>query len=313
MHLHLLLFKSPSPSNSKDDYLSLSLPLPHTIRTSYIPVLSTQFCNLSHLRDVLVAEGGDRNRNVVFTSPRAVEAYKLALFDQSTSLLNVEEASSLKRYTGRKFFVVGPATKRALMGLPEEIRPEEGEVEGETSGSSEALARHILATFPRLASDAGSKHESRQDHDLEHGNESNGGEGFIYLVGDKNSPLFSSLLREAGHEVDEIQVYSTSPDIESLKSSFQAISPPSSSDERVIALFFSPSSARVALPLTQEHFKNHKSPELELVVGAIGGTTRKYLEEEEGLSVPIVAKTPSAEGVEEAIKQWIMVTPSSTK
>jgi uroporphyrinogen-III synthase len=95
-------------------------------------------------------------------------------------------------WSSTPFYVVGKSTASSLFAIrsahphspfvPEDIR-------GETSGTSEQLARFILKDL--------------ESHPIPHR------KPFLYLTGDKNRDTLPSILREAKLELDALKVYET--------------------------------------------------------------------------------------------------------
>lgn len=113
----------------------------------------------------------DRYAGWIFTSPRAVEAFRRALAPAASAQADRENAWKTKR-----MFAVGPRTAAALRSLG--FEPEGGE-----AGSAERLARRILKTGVRGP--------------------------LLFACGDRRRDALPAILREAGVSAEEIVAYRT--------------------------------------------------------------------------------------------------------
>jgi uroporphyrinogen-III synthase len=117
-------------------------------------------------------------------------------------------------------------------------------------------------------------------------------------------PELEEILVEAGAAVDAVAIYSTVPAGPQEAAPFlDALS----RGERVDAVTFaSPSAVRAFLEITGERGRRLlESPEVKLV--AIGPTTAGALDDE-GLAVAAQARSPSAEGLAEAVVRALALT-----
>ncbi|XP_062435575.1 uroporphyrinogen-III synthase isoform X2 [Rhea pennata] len=132
--MRVLLLKDPKDKDSGPDPYIKELGL-YGFEATLIPVLSFEFISLESLFEKLShpeCYGG-----LVFTSPRALEAIKICLKENSKS--EAWSKSLKQRWKAKKAYVVGKATA----SLVEEIglAPQ-----GEKSGNAEKLAEFICSS-----------------------------------------------------------------------------------------------------------------------------------------------------------------------
>ncbi|XP_074015089.1 uroporphyrinogen-III synthase isoform X2 [Numenius arquata] len=233
--MKVLLLKDPKDKDSGPDPYIKELGL-YGFEATLIPVLSFEFISLESLFEKLShpeCYGG-----LVFTSPRALEAIKICLKENSK-----DEAwlKSLKqRWKTKPTYVVGKATA----ALVEEI----GLIpQGEKSGNAEKLAEYICSKKPNSSA-------------------------LLFPCGALKREVLPTALREKGIPLESLTVYQTTQHTdlqESLSSYFSQQGIPAS------VVFFSPSGVKFCLQHIQKlsgDFLNH------IKFAAIGPATAEALE-----------------------------------
>lgn len=122
---------------------------------------------------------------------------------------------------------------------------------------------------------------------------------YLIIRGDKSLEEIPAALKQAGRDVVELTVYSTSPrsDIaQSLAVALRTVCQNEAPPTPIWLAFFSPSSASYVLP----HIPTGLLEQSRLRYFVIGETTRSYLEEQ-GMTVHAVAGEPNARGLSTAI------------
>ncbi|XP_077206194.1 uroporphyrinogen-III synthase isoform X3 [Paroedura picta] len=131
--MKVLLLKEPKENeNGPDPYLK-ELGL-HGLEATLIPVLAFEFISLQALFEKLLHP--EQYCGLIFTSPRAVEAFKLCLGDDGKK--EAWKNSLEEKWNTKPVYVVGKVTA----GLVGEIglTPQ-----GETCGNAEKLAGYICS------------------------------------------------------------------------------------------------------------------------------------------------------------------------
>lgn len=247
----------------------------------FLPVLSHKLVNLDKIARVLTAKdqesfGASQDlqgrsasisafAGVIFTSQRAVEAWAEAGKVALQGNVTLQTA-----WQSIPFYAVGPATASALLRLDSRLRPP----------SSLVLGANETGNAIRLASFIASHLSSKSAAPL------------LYLSGDKRKDTLESLLKEQGVRLHEIQAYET----------FQ--SPTFEEDYRRVQLkgpfewsvFFSPSGAKMLLPLLERESNVIPSPQ----IAAIGPTTRDYLLSQ-NMKVAAMAECPNPDALVKAM------------
>ncbi|NXG02638.1 HEM4 synthase, partial [Sakesphorus luctuosus] len=256
--MKVLLLKDPKDQDSGPDPYIKELGL-YSLEATLIPVLSFEFSSLESLFEKLShpeCYGG-----LVFTSPRALEAIKLCLKDNSK-----KEAwsKSLKQmWTMKPTYVVGKATA----SLVEEIglTPQ-----GEKCGNAEKLAEYICSR------------------------ETPNSSALLFPCGALKREVLPTVLREKGVPLEGLTVYQTTPhpDLQqALSTHFSQQGIPAS------VVFFSPSGVKFCLQHIQKlsgDMINH------IKFAAIGPTTAEAMGAA-GLPVSCTAETPTPQGLAAAI------------
>ncbi|KAF7374977.1 Uroporphyrinogen-III synthase [Mycena sanguinolenta] len=262
-------------------------------RCSSVPVLETVLVNIETLTATVCA-GPQQYAAVIITSGRASEAWCRVVDEQSSP-------ESHSPWESTPFYVVGKSTASALKAsrfAPIDIR-------GESSGTSEELAKFILADLDSLP--------SKQ-------------KPFLYLTGDKNRDTLPRILQSVGVTLSPLQVYQTQgsskfPD--DLK--FALESPSHQGNElslRVTTLranfpgaesdiwwivFFAPSAAEFVAPFLRNHFDFRSADTTtpparhNARVASIGPTTSAFLQDTLNIVVDAVASKPSADNLLQVI------------
>ncbi|NXF85707.1 HEM4 synthase, partial [Eubucco bourcierii] len=248
--MKVLLLKDPKDKDSGSDPYIKELGA-YGFEASLIPVLSFEFISLEGLFEKLSypeSYGG-----LVFTSPRALEAVKLCLRENSK---NEAWSKSLKqRWNTKPAYVVGKATA----SLVEEI----GLIpQGEKSGNAEKLAEYICSR-EKLNSSA-----------------------LLFPCGALKREVLPTILKEKGIALESLTVYQTTQhsDLqESLSSYFSQQGIPAS------IVFFSPSGVRFCLQHIQKLSGNFIN---NIKFAAIGPTTAEAMEAA-GIPVSCTAESPT--------------------
>ncbi|XP_061491681.1 uroporphyrinogen-III synthase isoform X2 [Rhineura floridana] len=131
--MKVLLLKDPKEGeNGPDPYINeLSL---HGLEATLIPVLAFEFISLQAFFEKLFHP--EQYSGLIFTSPRAVEAFRLCLDDNSKK--EVWKNCLREKWNTKSVYVVGKATAGVVaeMGLTSQ---------GENSGNAEKLAGYICS------------------------------------------------------------------------------------------------------------------------------------------------------------------------
>ncbi|XP_010283378.1 PREDICTED: uroporphyrinogen-III synthase [Phaethon lepturus] len=260
--MKVLLLKDPKDKDSGPDPYIKELGL-YGFEATLIPVLSFEFISLESLFEKLShpeCYGG-----LVFTSPRALEAIKICLKENSK---NEAWSKYLKqRWNTKPAYVVGKATA----SLVEEIglTPQ-----GEKSGNAEKLAEYICSREKPNSS------------------------ALLFPCGALKREVLPTVLREKAVILESLTVYQTTQHTdlqESLSSYFSQKGIPES------IVFFSPSGVKFCLQHLQKlsgDFISH------IKFAAIGPTTAEAMEAA-GILVSSTAESPTprdlAAGIQKAL------------
>ncbi|GAA5828036.1 hypothetical protein JCM5353_003158 [Sporobolomyces roseus] len=291
---HVLLLKTPST------------PTPITtnsrISITHLPLLSTNFNQQTITRlSSLFQDDTQQWDGVVLCSQRAVQAYEMILTSQQ----------GRKRIRPGVHFVVGKQTRTSLLSVKGLDLDEEDQVVGSESGNGQALANEIITYYSSSTSTGSIK--------------------LLFLCGDKTNESLPSILsshplpesEEGGGgpkiSLDSHIVYSTcqstkfEPDFLSyLHDKLPSTS--SSSSGRIWLALCSPSGSQSLCQILRKHQllpPSTSTGESEfgslrdrLKFVAIGTTTKRYLEDREGVQVDAVAEVPGEEGLVRAVEEW---------
>ncbi|KAJ6607406.1 tetrapyrrole biosynthesis, uroporphyrinogen III synthase [Mycena sp. CBHHK59/15] len=286
--INVLLLRAPSQNpDSPDRYDSMFRDSGY--RASSVPVLETVLTNLETLTDIV--RSGSRHAGVIITSGRACEAWSKAcetLENQSSQEVPSQESD----WSSTPFYVVGKNTASMLTAIRlahPQSRFVPRDTRGESSGTSEQLARFILA-------DLESSPESAQLP-------------LLYLTGDKNRDTLPDILRRGGLELSPLQVYQTQGSESFPRDLKLAIeSSPHLESNTWWIVFFAPSAAEFVTPFLRHHFdlrstdgsvsSTTQSPAR---IASIGPTTSTYLQDQLNLQVDAVAIRPTAEDLVQAV------------
>ncbi|NXP54621.1 HEM4 synthase, partial [Heliornis fulica] len=260
--MKVLLLKDPKDKDSGPDPYVKELGL-YGFEATLIPVLSFEFISLESLFEKLShpeCYGG-----LVFTSPRALEAIKICLKENSK---NEAWSKSLKqRWNTKPAYVVGKATA----SLVEEVglTPQ-----GEKSGNAEKLAEYICSREKPNSS------------------------ALLFPCGALKREVLPTALREKGVLLESLTVYQTAQHADlqdSLSSYFSQQGIPAS------IVFFSPSGVRFCL----QHIEKLSGEFISRIkFSAIGPATAEAMEAA-GVPVSCTARSPTpqdlAAGLQEAL------------
>lgn len=298
--MNVLLLRTPRPTALTDPYF-LSFPppyLPHSLS-----ILSTNFINLPNL-SLTIAKPANY-AGVIITSPRAMEAWSLA----NQNLAVVENGTSQHEpvqaaWKDTPFFVVGPATKTAVL----RVFPGKLNIFGEGTGSGQALGEFIVTWFRENGVEAERK-------------------PLLDLIGDKARSTIPDLLEKEGIEYEKLQIYETGLDDafeHRLDELLQRLEGEKKKEQVIWMVFFSPSGSKVALEILRtkhslllpktssqtlelEKLKINEEEEKKKAIkfivkfAVIGPTTKDYLITDEGYYVEADADSPEPCKLVEAI------------
>ncbi|KAJ6513355.1 tetrapyrrole biosynthesis, uroporphyrinogen III synthase [Mycena sanguinolenta] len=253
-------------------------------RCSSVPVLETVFANIETLT-ATVRAGPQQHAAVIITSGRASEAWCRVVDEQSSP-------ESHSPWESTPFYVVGKATAASLKAA----RFSSTDIRGESSGTSEELAKFILADLDSLPSKE---------------------KPFLYLTGDKNRDTLPRILQSANVTLSPLQVYQTQgsskfPD--DLKLALE--SPSHQGNKRSFhsniwwIVFFAPSAAEFVAPFLRSHLDfgsadaTTTSARRTARVASIGPTTSAFLQDELNIAVDAVARKPSADDLLQVISAY---------
>ncbi|KAM0747897.1 tetrapyrrole biosynthesis, uroporphyrinogen III synthase [Meredithblackwellia eburnea MCA 4105] len=186
--LHIILFRTPTTTSINDDgyHTSLLDHLPHCT-PHHLPILTTSHLNLQHLSTVINNPPKQSIAGVVITSRRAVEAWEKVWKAAQGQGQGWEQVP---------FFIVGPATRDALINIFEKNRNGGKRLPtflGAETGTGTLLARVVVDHFQ-------SKGEGKWEE-----------KELLYLTGDKNRETIPDIISSSGVGVvlRKIQVYET--------------------------------------------------------------------------------------------------------
>ncbi|NWU94582.1 HEM4 synthase, partial [Upupa epops] len=262
--MKVLLLKDPKDKDSGPDPYIKELAS-YGLEATLIPVLSFEFVSLESLFEKL--SHPESYGGLVCTSPRALEAIKLCLKENTISEAWSE---SLKRlWNAKPTYVVGKATA----ALVEEIglNPQ-----GEKTGNAEKLAEYIC---------------SREEPSSP---------ALLFPCGALKREVLPTVLRERGIPLESLTVYQTAQHADlqqSLSRYFSQQGIPAS------IVFFSPSGVRFCL----QHIQKLSGDLINRIkFAAIGPTTTEALEAV-GIPVSCTAESPTpqhlAAGIHKALVQ----------
>lgn len=269
----------------------------------FVPVLEHYFIRSSLeglkqlvLRGDFTSSKGARESSgfggLIFTSQRAVEAFAVVV----DGLRRVGRPIDELLPRSLQLYVVGPATARSLEAIGLQCA-----VEGEESGSGEALAPFILDHYNR-------NYESSQFCPARK-------PSLLFLVGEQRRDVIPNTLQNGSLaesnqiKVEELAVYDTGV-MESFPQDFQvAVKPALLQQSPQWIIIFSPTGCKVMLEclglLDQASGKVKDEVSRGMTrVGTIGPTTRNYLRREFDLEPDVCASKPSPEGIGIAIAEW---------
>ncbi|KAJ7274494.1 tetrapyrrole biosynthesis, uroporphyrinogen III synthase [Mycena haematopus] len=272
MH-NVLLLRVPS---DHDRYESIFSDAGYSC--SSVPVLETVFVNLETLTATVRA--GPQHGAVIITSGRACEAW-CRVIDALESDQFAQESHS--QWESTPFYVLGKSTASALKSsrfTPTNIR-------GESSGTSEELAKFILADLDSLPS-------KRMP--------------FLYLTGDKNRDTLPHILQSGRVTLSPLQVYRTQGSSKFPDDLKLTLESPSHQDSNIWwIVFFAPSAAEFVIPFLRRHFDfgsaDATTPSTRRTARAasIGPTTATFLEDKLNIVVAAVARKPVADDLLQVI------------
>ncbi|KAF7330458.1 Uroporphyrinogen-III synthase [Mycena venus] len=280
-----------APSESPDRYEAAFSGAGYT--SSSIPVLETVLVNLETLTHTV--RSGPQYGAVIITSGRACEAWGRVVDSLESGQSIQGPGRHLYRaillahflqesgadWLSTPFYVVGKSTASAVKAIRDahpNSRYSPSDIRGESSGTSEQLARFILADLESLPPPSRRK-------------------PFLYLTGDKNRDTLPDILASGDVELNPLQVYKTQgssafPD--DLKLALES----SQDSSSWWIVFFAPSAAEFVTPFLRRHFDlgtmDTASPARRTArVASIGPTTSTFLQDKLNIAVDAVAPKPT--------------------
>lgn len=233
-----------------------------------IPVLDFAFEGSEHLLSYL--QHIDSYGGLIFTSSKAVDAFAIALKSSNAS----EDVSLIKSLKEAKIFVVGEATKKALMKMNNELELDL-RCDGSGKGSAEELSNYMKSLDVVC-------NESRP---------------FLFVCGNIARDTIPRILMESNIKVKSVCVYETLPDSNlenNLAKIFAVLKDPK------VIVFFSPSGIEFSLLV----LKRLVSCFDEIKFVAIGKTTADCFTQH-GYTVDGVSEKPTAQCLSMCIKNII--------
>ncbi|WVR03342.1 hypothetical protein IAU60_000333 [Kwoniella sp. DSM 27419] len=307
----VILFKTPSPDAEHDPYARCLATTSY--RPVFVPVLDETYDGTA-LERILEGDGAEGHwEGVVITSRRGAEGWVRAVQDHLGS--RVDRKGKAKEELGEHddpswdevpLYTVGTASSDHLArsDLPHRYMPRlPTYAEGQQPPKSAAYLAPVILCRPPRKPDKG------------YGT-------YLVVRGDKSMDYLPDQLNSNGRRVKEVVVYSTTP--------APGVSDRLASVDREgkgWLAFFSPSGAKVVLPLLdptgtkaqpaapragsvpgQEEAQSSRLRRLEgdwtgWRVFVIGETTRRYLEDEQGIRVDAVGDSPNPGGLLAAIQE----------
>ncbi|KAL9038570.1 MAG: hypothetical protein Q9214_005226 [Letrouitia sp. 1 TL-2023] len=330
-HIPIFLLKTTS-EESTDSYtthlLSRLTVNEYNFQPHFIPVLEHKF-NHDPILSVLESLGQSPDHpdqldptlfpygGLIFTSQRAVDAFKSALFSLSpySNQAGVNEVpiTVLRRLQSLKIplYAVGPATARALREVQGLLLPFCTIEGGELAGSGNLLAPLILKHYNTIHSstDFGTRSWTVNNK----GNK----KPLLFLAGEKHRDTIPITLNSASAEqrivVEEAVVYSTttSPNFSSLLLS--KLHATSSALIRWLVIFSPTAGGQLLSALgwlneatNRIHGSQHDCwKDRTTFVASIGPTLEEYMRKEFGYEVDVCAAKPSPQEVSKGIEQFM--------
>jgi uroporphyrinogen-III synthase len=233
-------------------------------------------------------------------------------------------------------YVVGPATSHTLSTLLSHsplLTSLPCQIHGASTGNGESLARFILKHYnhlhyhayfslyeaPRLPFVPLIGNRSEQYPRLESGDQRLRKKGLLFLVGETRRDVIPRVLGEDGLGeservgVEEVEVYRTG-----VMGGFEGVFREEvdrlvgEGHERIVVVVFSPSGCEAMLRVIGwrgggggEDSATTERNRGRFVVATIGPTTRDYLRENFGFEADVTARTPSPEGIWEAVLNFL--------
>ncbi|KAJ7127091.1 tetrapyrrole biosynthesis, uroporphyrinogen III synthase [Mycena epipterygia] len=279
----LFLRAASQDAESPDRYESISTASGYN--SASVPVLETVFANMETLTDIV--RRGAQHEAVIITSGRACEAWS-----QVVGVLESEQASNQEsHWLSTPFYVVGKLTASSLSAIRSahpHSRFVPTDIRGESSGTSEQLARFILAD---LESSPALKRRP-----------------FLYLTGDKNRDTLPDILRGANLELDPLKVYETQGSSTFPEDLKLALDSSSNKDYTWWIVFFAPSAAEFVTPFLRHHFDLRSSPtsltRRPARIASIGPTTSTFLRDKLNIWVDAEALKPTPDDLLQAISAY---------
>ncbi|EJF55923.1 tetrapyrrole biosynthesis uroporphyrinogen III synthase [Dichomitus squalens LYAD-421 SS1] len=304
MPTNVLLLRAPSEDAGGVDKYEEAFRT-RGYRAISVPVLETVHTNIEQLKET-VRRGGAGYAGVIVTSGRAVEAWRLVV---QQLVEEGEHTEPTAKWSRTPFYVVGDTTAAALRAIPSSPYSPQNIRGAAESGTSEKLAHFIAADLSSSPSPSPSKK-------------------LFYLVGDKNRDTLPTIIKDAGLDLESLQVYATQgssrfeEDLlnvlnrvqglgKHLKLCSRATSTDPQADERWWIVYFAPSSAKYVSPILSRHFdiplKDDATGNCSGTgsrgarLAAIGPTTASSLESDLELRIEVIAAKPTPESLANGI------------
>nr|XP_028585803.1 uroporphyrinogen-III synthase isoform X1 [Podarcis muralis]XP_028585804.1 uroporphyrinogen-III synthase isoform X1 [Podarcis muralis]XP_028585805.1 uroporphyrinogen-III synthase isoform X1 [Podarcis muralis]XP_028585807.1 uroporphyrinogen-III synthase isoform X1 [Podarcis muralis] len=262
--MKVLLLKEPKESENGPDPYIKELGL-HGLEATLIPVLAFEFTSLQAFSERVFHP--QQYSGLIFTSPRAVEAFRLCLDDITKK--KVWKNSLREKWNTKSIYVVGKATAElvAEIGLTSQ---------GESSGNAEKLAEYICSR------------ESPNSLPL------------FFPCGALKRETLPTMLSGKGIALEGLTVYQTTQHLnlqDSLRNYFSQQGIPAS------ITFFSPSGVKYCMKQIQE-LAGDLFPQIKFA--AIGPTTAEAITAQ-GVSVSCIASSPTPEDLTACIKRSLQL------
>jgi len=262
----------------------------------FVPVLEHRLLDdeMDYVRDLLMNKriGEDsKYGGMIFTSQRAVEAFAKLVEEGRGEDTRWPYLQDVPIYT------VGPATSRALRSISQTPPLK---IFGEKTGNGEALAHYILDHYTNWYRDRDVKPR------------------LLFLVGEQRRDIIPRTLMDPNLpddiriRVDEKIVYGTAV-MKSFEQDFSKILYETRDRDKRWVVVFSPTGCAAMLrvmglldPKTGKVRSEVQAPTSRTTyVATIGPTTKVYLQNEFGFTPDVSATTPSAQGIEKAMEDFI--------
>jgi uroporphyrinogen-III synthase len=266
---------------------------------------------------------GQKYGGIIFTSQRAVEAFGhiLEQGDSTLSMYAFTKNTRVMKETNDMFtadiaastskdmilYTVGPATTRTLTPIRDKYLPS-ATIYGDQAGHGQALAHLILEHYNERYTSSSSTTAPKP--------------GLLFLVGEQRRDIIPKTLMSTDLDekhriqVDELVVYETA-ERDGFEDAFRAavemqLRQQQKEQEQMWTVIFSPTGCDAVLRTVVNEASNDgdaaasAGSRRKCLIATIGPTTRDYLLTNYGFEPDVVARRPSAEGVGEGIREYLL-------